>query len=213
MKTEELVTLLALDVTPVDRFRHARPLFLALAIAMMTAIVPGLIVLGARADFTATAALVAFAERIAFGLAVLVPAYAFLVQLARPGGERRVRLSILIVPFIVMAMTALATLAQLPPSHWHNQIFGKGWLECLWFIPFNAIAPFAAVAWALRQAAPTNLTRAGAIAGLVAGTVSTLGYSFHCVDDAVSFTAVWYGATVGLCTYLGAKCGPIFLRW
>jgi hypothetical protein len=67
--------------------------------------------------------------------------------------------------------------------------------------------------WAVRQAAPTDLRRAGAFAGLVAGGVSALAYALHCTDDSIPFIAVWYGGTIALCTLAGAITGPKLLRW
>jgi len=92
-------------------------------------------------------------------------------------------------------------------------IVGDQWLECLLSIPIIAIVPFAAAIWAVRRAAPTNLARTGAFAGLIAGGVSAAGYALHCTDDSFPFVAVWYGGTIVLCTLAGAALGPRLLRW
>ena len=76
-----------------------------------------------------------------------------------------------------------------------------------------AIVPFAATIFAVRRAAPTNLVRAGAIAGLIAGGVSAIAYALHCTDDSLPFVAAWYGGTIVLCTLAGAALGPRLLRW
>ena len=76
-----------------------------------------------------------------------------------------------------------------------------------------AIVPFAVIIWALRQTAPTDLVRTGALGGLVAGAVSATAYAFHCVDDSLPFVALWYGGTIALCTLAGATLGPRLLRW
>jgi len=65
----------------------------------------------------------------------------------------------------------------------------------------------------LRKGAPTNLRRAGAIAGLVAGALGATAYAFHCPDDSVPFIAIWYGTLVALCGAIGAMLGPRLLRW
>jgi len=90
---------------------------------------------------------------------------------------------------------------------------GDEWLECLLSIPIIAIVPFAAAIWAVRRAAPTNLARAGAFAGLIAGGVSAMAYALHCTNDSLPFVAVWYGGTIMLCTLAGAAFGPRLLRW
>jgi hypothetical protein len=92
-------------------------------------------------------------------------------------------------------------------------VMGDQWLECLLSIPIIAIVPFAAFVWAVRRAAPTNLVRAGAFSGLVAGGVSAIAYALHCTDDLLPFVALWYGGTIVLCTLAGAILGPRLLRW
>ena len=92
-------------------------------------------------------------------------------------------------------------------------VFGGEWVECLVSIPIIAIVPFALITWAVRQAAPTDLARAGALVGLTAGSISAMGYAIHCTDDSVPFVALWYGATIAICTIAGFKLGPRLLRW
>ncbi len=75
---------------------------------------------------------------------------------------------------------------------------GDQWLECLLSTPIIAIVPFALVVWAVRQAAPRNLRRADALAGLAAGGASAVGYVLHCTVDSLPFVAVWYSGTMAL---------------
>jgi hypothetical protein len=72
---------------------------------------------------------------------------------------------------------------------------------------------FLSGAYTLRQGAPTNLTRTGAIAGLVAGALGATAYAFNCADDSLPFIAIWYGGSIALCTFIGARLGPKLLRW
>jgi hypothetical protein len=94
-----------------------------------------------------------------------------------------------------------------------DMIFGPEWMMCLACIPVFAIAPFATLIWALRMAAPTDLRRTGAIAGLVAGALGATAYAFHCPGDSIPFIAIWYGLPVLFWTLLGAILGPRLLRW
>src|SRR5262249_40114422 len=100
-----------------------------------------------------------------------------------------------------------------PTTHWQVMLMDDEWLECLVSIPIIAIVPFAVVIWAVRQAAPTNLRRAGALAGLGAGGLSAAGYALHCTAASLPFVAIWYGGTIALCTLAGAVFGPRLLRW
>ena len=117
------------------------------------------------------------------------------------------------VPFVAVMALAGASLISAPASHWDDMVMGERWLECLLSIPVIAVAPFAVIMWAVRKAAPTNLTRTGALAGLVAGGVSAIAYALHCTDDSLPFVALWYGGTIVLCTLAGALTGPRLLRW
>jgi hypothetical protein len=114
---------------------------------------------------------------------------------------------------IAIALLAVISLTLVPSQHWKGMIIGDQWLECLLSIPIIAVVPFAVIVWAVRRTAPTDLVRAGALAGLVAGSVSATGYALHCTDDSLPFVAVWYGGTILLCTIAGAVLGPRLLRW
>ncbi len=135
------------------------------------------------------------------------------MKMARPGGEGRVAITWAALPLVATMLLAVISLAFAPASHWHMMIMGDQWLECLLSIPIIAIVPFAAVIWVMRRMAPTDLTRAGALAGLVAGGLSAAGYALHCTDDSLPFIALWYGGTIVLCTLAGTLLGPRLLRW
>ena len=137
----------------------------------------------------------------------------YLTRLARPGAERGISPLSIVVPFAAIALLGLISLGGAPSSHWNRMILGDEWLECLLSIPIIAIVPFAVTIFAVRRAAPTNLVRAGAVAGLIAGGVSAMAYALHCTDDSLPFVAVWYGGTIVLCTLAGAALGPRLLRW
>jgi len=69
------------------------------------------------------------------------------------------------------------------------------------------------IIWAVRQAAPTDLVRAGGFADLISGGVSAMAYALHCTDDSLPFVAIWYDGTIVPCTFSGAALGPRQLRW
>lgn len=107
-------------------------------------------------------------------------------------------MALLALPFAGIVGLASISLAQAPGAHWQAMLMGDQWLECLLSIPVIAIVPFALVVWAVRQAAPTNLRRAAALAGLAAGGLSAVGYALHCTADSLPFVAVWYSGTMAL---------------
>jgi hypothetical protein len=137
----------------------------------------------------------------------------YLIRVAHPGGERRTPTVFVALPFFAITALAAISLGFAPSSHWHRMVVGDQWLECLLSIPIIAIVPFATIIWAMRRTAPTDLERAGALAGLLAGGASAIGYALHCTDDSLPFVALWYGGTIALCALAGALLGPRLLRW
>jgi hypothetical protein len=213
MKTEELVALLSTNPGPVARGSFARTFGVALAASSVLAVGISLVGLGFRPDMTTTRALIFLLLKLLFAAAVVGIASVYLARLARPGGERRISSISMVAPFAAIILLAVISLGLAPRSHWDKMLTGGEWLECLVSIPIIAIVPFAIAIWAVRRAAPTNLTRTGAFAGLVAGGVSAMAYALHCTDDSLPFVAVWYGGTIVLCTLAGAVLGPRLLRW
>lgn len=213
MRTDDLIAVLSTNVEQVNRGQLVRMVSAAIAISTAVVVVLVLIVLGGRPDLMKGAAFAFLFLKLSFTLIVLVPASIFLIRLSRPSGERGTPVALLTLPFIAIMLLAATSLALTPSSHWSEVILGDQWLECFLSIPIIAIVPFAAIVWVVRQTAPTDLTRAGAVAGLVAGAVSAVGYAFHCTDDSLPFIAIWYGGTIAACTLAGTKLGPRLLRW
>lgn len=211
MKTDELLDLLSTGDVGVDRTPQSWTIGAAVVIG--AALIGVAFVLGFRPDLADSRAAGFLVLKLLFAMAVVVLAFLSLAKLARPGGERRTRPILIVLPFAVIAALGLVNLSFAPPAHWEAMIVGDQWLECLLSIPLIAIVPFAATIWAVRKGAPTDLRLAGAAAGLFAGGVSAMAYALHCMDDSLPFVTVWYGGTILLCTLAGAALGPRLLRW
>ena len=213
MKTDDLVAMLSTNVEPIGRGLVGRTISIAVTAGAVIVLGFTLTALGIRADLTTTRASVFLLLKVAFALAVVGVAIRYLTRLARPGAEHEVSPLSIALPFAAVALLGLISLGGAPSAHWNRMILGDEWLECLLSIPIIAVVPFAATIFAVRRAAPTNLVRAGAIAGLIAGGVSAMAYALHCTDDSLPFVAIWYGGTIVLCTLAGAALGPRLLRW
>src|SRR6266849_2769141 len=213
MKTDDLVALLSTNPEPVDRRLVVRTLHVALAAGTVVALGIMLVGLGVRTDLMTARALAFLLLKLAFTVGIVGVASIYLTRLARPGGERRTSSISAAMPFAAIVLLAAISLGLAPSSHWNKMVMGDEWLECLLSIPIIAIVPFAVIIAAVRRAAPTNLVRTGAVAGLIAGGVSAMAYALHCTDDSLPFVAVWYGGTILLCTLAGAALGPRLLRW
>jgi len=213
MKTDDLVALLSTNLEPADRNVVVRTVYTAVAGGAVATLAISFAGLGFRPDLTTGRALIYLAIKLAFATGVVGLATIYLTRLARPGGERRMSRFLIAAPFLIIVALAAISLGFAPHAHWEQMIAGDQWLECLLSIPIIAIVPFAVSIWAVRKAAPTNLVRAGAFAGLVAGGVSAMAYALHCTDDSLPFIALWYGGTIVLCTFAGEALGPRLLRW
>ncbi|MEH2566407.1 hypothetical protein V1289_006034 [Bradyrhizobium sp. AZCC 2289] len=213
MKTDDLVEVLSARIDPADFRAVGRRIAMAVAAGSLLAVAAILVGLGPRTGLSTVGAWTFLFLKIAFAAAIAGTATTYLTRLSRPGGALRHGTLVVILPFLVIVALALVSLGSAPVSHWDRMVAGDEWLECLLSIPIIAIVPFALTIWAVRQAAPTDLRRAGAFAGLVAGGISAVAYALHCTDDSLPFVAVWYGGTIVLCTLAGAALGPRLLRW
>lgn len=213
MRTDDLIAALSARVEPVDRRSVGRTIGFALAVAMVLILGAILVGLGIRSDLTTGRAVAFLVLKIAFAVGLVALASLYLMRLVRPGGERRTSSGWVAFPFASIMLLAAFSLALAPSTHWDKMVMGDEWLECVISIPILAIVPFAVVIVAVRTAAPTNLVRTGAFAGLVSGGISAMGYALHCTDDSLPFVAIWYGGTIVLCTLAGAMFGPRLLRW
>lgn len=213
MRTDDLIAMLSANIDAVDRRQMARTMGRAVAVGTLVTLGVGLVVLGARSGIASNNALVFVVVKLAFAITIAALALFYLIRSARPGSDQRGSVSLVLLPFAGIVGLAAVSLANTPENRWPAMLTGDDWLECLLSIPIIAIVPFALVIWAVRQAAPTHLGRAGALAGLLAGGLSAAGYALHCTDDSLPFVAIWYGGTIILCTLAGGVLGPRLLRW
>jgi len=213
MKTDQLIDMLSTNVEPVKRGQLAKTLAWALIIGGAASFCVMLATVGLRTVAAGGIHVGFLALKLLFMLSVIGAGTALLMKLIRPGQEAQKLSRFLFLPFLAAGLVGIVALALQPLSSWDRMILGTEWVTCLFCVPLFAVLPFALLIWALRKGAPTNLKRTGAITGLVAGALGATAYAFHCADDSLPFIAVWYGAMVLLCAWIGAKLGPRLLRW
>lgn len=211
MKTDDLIAMLGTNVESVSRGQLARTIGASVLLGAGGALGIMLLAFGVRPDLNQSWRFLLLKVFFTLGLTVLASIYLF--RVARPDTGRKIPVVVLASPFVAIMLLAAISLAAAPVAHWDRMVAGEQWLECLLSIPVIALVPFAVIIWAVRRMAPTDLVRAGGLAGLVAGGVSATGYALHCTDDSLPFIALWYSATIVLCTIAGAKLGPRLLRW
>ena len=213
MKTDELINMLSTNVEPVKGGEPRNLLMIALAVGAVAALCLMLAIFGVPADVLGGEYLGLKGVALAFTLGLVGAGASFLTRAARPGEPGRTPLIVIGLLFLALLSAAIATLFLAHPTAWSGMVFGPQWAACLICIPLFAIAPFASLIWTLRKGAPTNLTRTGAIVGLVAGALGAAVFAFHHPGGSIPFIVLWYGGPIVLCTLVGAMLGPRLLRW
>jgi hypothetical protein len=211
MKTDQLINILSTNLEPVKRGQVAKTLALALIAGGAASFCVMLGTVGLRSG--PTFSLNFLAVKLLFTLSLLGMGTVLLARLARPGQSGKRLSTLTLLPFLVIAIAGAVALGFENPMMWGKMLLGMNWVTCLLCIPLFAVIPFVALIWFLRRGASTDLRHTGAIAGLVAGALGATAYAFHCADDSIPFIAVWYGAMVSLCAFIGALLGPRLLRW
>ncbi|MFJ3482701.1 DUF1109 domain-containing protein [Pseudomonas sp. NPDC090202] len=213
MKTDDLISLLADGVAPVDPRMPARRFGVAVVLGALGSLLMVLAIFGARPDLASVAQTPLFWGKIALPLCLGVGALWMVTRLARPGMSAGGGRWLVVVGVAAVWLAGLYALAQAAPDTRVAMIFGKTWRVCAFNIALLAIPGFISVFWALRGMAPTRLRLAGACGGLLAGSLSTIAYCLHCPEMAIPFWGVWYLLGLLLSTLIGAVLGPRVLRW
>ena len=213
MKTAELVAMLARGAGAVDRGAGARRLLIALALAFAPTLLLMQALYGVRATLGQDALLWMFWAKLLFVVALAGAAWAAVLRLGRPGAAlAQLRLS-LVAPVAAMWLLAAIELLRAAQGGRAALVLGQTWLECPFRIAILSVPAFVALLWAMRALAPTRLRLAGAAAGLCAGSMGALAYTFHCPELAAAFLGVWYVIGMLIPAAAGALLGPWLLRW
>ena len=213
MKTDQLIDLLSTNVEPVKSGYLQKTLVYALFIGGVAAFCVMLTTVGWRSQASDKLDPRYLILKLLFTISLVALGGTLLAKLMRPGQSGQKQSTLVVLPFLLIAGAGIIALVFGEPMAWGRMLFGMHWVTCLLCIPLFAVLPFAALVWALRRGAPTNLTQTGAIAGLVAGALGATAYAFHCPDDSVPYIAIWYGTLVAFCGVIGAILGPRLLRW
>jgi hypothetical protein len=215
VKTDELIEMLGTNLEPVKGGQLRNGLFIALTVAVSAVAalcltwgalgMPSSALSGEHLGFKVIA--------LAFTLGLAGAGASILFRSARPGQSGRRPFVLIGLLFLAVVLAAIVALAVSDSVTMSAMVRGGPWGSCLICIPIFAVVPFVAFIWALRKAAPTNLTLAGAIAGLVAGALGAAAVMVHQTGDSLPFIALWYGGPIALCAFLGGILGPRLLRW
>jgi len=213
MRTDDLVELLSTGITPVKSGIAARRFGISVPVAVIGATVLMAAVFGIRPDLGVVVGTAIFWEKLAFPLWLAIGALIVSARLARPGAK--VGAGWLVVAILVVAVwiAAISVLVAAAPEDRLPDILGQSWRSCPFNILLLAVPGFVAIFWAVKGLAPTRLRLAGAISGLLASSIATVVYCFHCPEMNPAFWSIWYMAGMLLPAALGAVLGPFLLPW
>ena len=213
MKTEQLMDLLAADASPVDPSAHDKRMGLTFAVGTAAAALIAGQAWGWRTFDAQDLATAMLWLRWAFCLAVIAVAWQAVDRLARPGRSVQGLVPRVALPFGLMMMLGLAQILAADPQDRLDLLMGSTALECPGNIAMVSSPVFLASLWVMARRAPTRPAWAGAAAGLLAGGIGALGYTFHCTELAAPFLSIWYVLGMAIPTVLGALIGTRLLRW
>lgn len=213
MKTDDLITGLALDLAPTRRGQLELRLlgFMLPAAAMvMVGILAGM---GLRSDLAAAVTGPTFWLKAAYTLALGATGFWMLDRLGRPGRSARGPVVLLGLIVGVAMVWAGIELARAAPADRMGLMMGISALVCPVYILalFALSAPF--IFFAARRFAPVRPRAAGAAAGLVSAGLATTLYGLHCPEYAAAFVALWYSLGIALSVGAGALIGKVAFRW
>ncbi|HEY1609583.1 MAG TPA: DUF1109 domain-containing protein [Paraburkholderia sp.] len=213
MITDDLIDMLSTGAAPVERHAGARRFGAALPLAALGSWLLMAVLFGVRPDLAVVARTAAFWEKLAFPLVVGLGALLTVSRLARPGARVGAGAWLLALPVVLIWIGGGALVALAEPADRAALLLGYTWRTCPFNILLLSVPGFLAVFQAVRGLAPTRLRAAGAAAGLLAGAIATLAYSFHCPEMSPAFWGIWYLFGMLLAAALGALLGPTLLRW
>jgi hypothetical protein len=213
MKTDDLISALAADVSPVDPTQADRRFFIKLAAGAMLALMAMLLLMGTRADLDTAAFSSMFWVKLLFPAGVAVVALVALRRLSYPGMRLGRAPAAAALPVTLVWIVAGLVLLTAPAGERLELILGETWIECPFSIALLSVPALALAFWAARELAPTRLSLAGAVAGLFAGAVAAFAYALHCPETQAPFLAVWYVLGMLIPTGAGALLGRRLLHW
>jgi hypothetical protein len=171
------------------------------------------IIFGIRPKLASVIAAPIFWEKLALPLSLSVGAVIATSRLGRPGASVGGGWVFLVVPVICVWAAGTAAVYGAAPADRALILFGHSWRSCPFNILLLSIPGFIAIFYAVARLAPTHLPFAGAASGLLAGTVATVAYCFHCPEMSPAFWSIWYMLGMIMAAAIGAFLGPRLLRW
>lgn len=213
MQTDDLIAHLSGGLEPVRGTEVARILATGLVLGLAGSALLMALTIGIRPDIVDAMGGGAFWLKFLYTLVIAVLGLKLVERVGRPGTDATIPALLIAIPVLVlMAMMAMQMMPASDATR-HTLLMGHSADVCSVLIAALALPLFGGLFWSLRKLAPTRLTRAGAAAGLLAGSAAATIYAFHCTESTATFIAIWYTAGIALTTAMGAVLGRVMLRW
>ncbi len=155
----------------------------------------------------------ATAIKLSYAVLLAVTAGLLTARLARPVAHLTSVRRGVVGTIALMMLIGVLTLTVAPANQRLETVFGNTWLTCPWTLMSFSLPALAAILWAVRGLAPTQLAAAGWASGLLAGALGAMGYALACPEQSSTFIAIWYTLGIMLTAWIGRILGPIVLRW
>jgi hypothetical protein len=209
MKTDDLIALLASDPLP----PQARPKWQVAGALLIggLVVITAVMALGIHTDLIHWLTRPTIALKLFWLLVMAIATGVVVRRLSRPG--QTAGMALWVWPLAWLVMAALAVLESWGEAQTQGFWLGQTWNVCALNILALSVPLLAALIWTLRDMAPTQPSRTGGVAGLLAGCVAAGLYSLHCTETGLGFFTLWYGGGIALSGLLGAAAGQRFLRW
>jgi hypothetical protein len=213
MKTEQVISLLALGLVPQSRRAIFNRFGIALVVGVVGAVAALMLTHGVQPGLRTHLALPMFWGKLAFPLSMGVAAVAIAARLAIPGAAPGRRWLMLAIPYAVLWAVALVVLATASANVRQDLVLGHTWKQCPFWIALLSVPCYIAFLWAMRGLAPTRLRLTGAAVGVLSGAVGTLVYVLSCPEMSVPFWASWYSVGMAIPAVAGYFLGRFSFRW
>jgi hypothetical protein len=213
MRTDELITLLGADATPVRG--HAPAQRLALGAGAGAVIVLTLVLgwLGLRPDLAKAAAGGFFWIKAAYTAGLGAAGFWAVERLGRPGVSATRPAGVGALVLLLFVLAALGQGLGMGGPARLIAVEGVSWTVCTRNIAILSVPLLVITLLILRHLAPTRPKTAGFAAGVFSGGLAATLYGLHCPEATFVFVALWYTLGVVVSGGFGAVAGRWALRW
>lgn len=213
MKTRHLVTQLSNNLVPIEPNAVAKRIGRALLHGLAASTLLLVVLYGVRGDMPAMIATPLFWAKLAFPLAIIVPALKLAERLGQPGVPTKLAWIKVLLPIATLWVATAAILLAAPHGYRLQLMMGSTWRVSTLNIVLLSLPPLGAAMQSMKGLAPPHAALAGAGMGLLAGAEGVLVYTLYGVEMSVPFWGVWYVLAMGITTGLGALLGLKYLHW